>query len=211
MDDLAKEYVVSFFERTLMLHGDRPEAVRWSASGQEAHYRALLDIGNLSGAKILDYGCGTGGLYGFLRDAGIPVDYTGYDINPKLIEQARGKYPEARFDVFDIEEQELAEEYDFILLCGVFNLKVQGIEETVNSVLKKLFPHCRKGLAFNALSDRNPRKDYELSYLNPGAVLAFAQEELSPYIALRLDRIPHDFFLFAYRTLTAFDEGRPSA
>lgn len=193
-----------------MIHGDRPEAVRWSASGQEAHYRAMLDIGNLSDTKILDYGCGAGGLYGFLRQAGIPVDYTGYDINPKLIEQARRKYPEACFDVFDIEEQELAEEFDFILLCGVFNLRVQGIEETVCSVLRKLFPRCRKGLAFNALSARNPRKDYELNYLNPEAVLAFAQEELSPYVLLRQDRIPHDFFLFVYRT-TAFDEGRPSA
>ncbi len=206
MDDLAKEYVVSFFERSLMLHGDRPEAVRWTASGQAAHYRALLDIGDLAGAKILDYGCGTGGLYGFLCERGVTVDYTGYDINSKLIEHARNKYPGARFGVFDIEEQELAEEFDYILLCGVFNLKVQGLEETISGVLRKLYASCRKGLAFNALSDFNPKKDYELNYLNPGAVLALAAREMSPHVSLRLDRIPHDFFLFVYRTAQKFDE-----
>ncbi len=211
MDELAKEYVVSFFERTLMLHGDRPEAVRWTAPGQTAHYRALLDIGDLAGAKILDYGCGTGGLYAFLLERGVPVDYAGYDINPKLIEHARNKYPEARFEVFDIEQQELAEEFDYILLCGVFNLKVQGLEETICGVLRKLYPRCRKGLAFNALSDLNPKKDFELNYLNPGVMLAFAAGELSPHVSLRLDRIPHDFFLFVYRTTQKFNEMRNPA
>ncbi|HSW65146.1 MAG TPA: class I SAM-dependent methyltransferase [Dissulfurispiraceae bacterium] len=208
MDNLAKEYVVSFFERSLMMHGDRPEAVRWTASGQEAHYRALLDIGELAGAKILDYGCGTGGLYGFLRERRIPVDYTGFDINPKLIAQARTKYPDARFEVFDVEEQDLAEEFDYILLCGVFNLKVHGLEETVRIVLKKLFSLCRKGLAFNALSEHNPKKEYELNYLKPEEMIAFAAEELSCHVALRLDRIPHDFFLFVYRTPQNFMEER---
>lgn len=211
MDNLAKEYVVSFFERSLMLHGDRPEAVRWTASGQQAHYHALLDIGDLSGAKVLDYGCGTGGLCGFLRERRVPVDYAGFDINPKLIEQARAKYPGVRFEVFDVEEQDLAEEFDYILLCGVFNLKVQGLEETVRTVLKKLFARCRNGLAFNALSEHNPKKEYELNYLNPEEMLAFAAAELSCHSALRLDRIPHDFFLFVYRTPQNFNEARHPA
>jgi len=34
MDELAREYVISFFDRNLLLHGDRPEAVRWTAKGQ---------------------------------------------------------------------------------------------------------------------------------------------------------------------------------
>jgi SAM-dependent methyltransferase len=199
MDELAKEYVISFFERSLLLHGDRPEAVRWTAPGQRAHYAAMLDIGDLSDAKVLDYGCGTGGLYGFLRDAGLSVDYTGYDINTKLIEAASAKYPDGRFAVFDIEEQELTETFDYILLCGVFNLKVQDVEQTIPAVLRKLFAHCRVGLAFNALSDQSPRKDYELSYTSPAGLFLFAVSELSPYVSIRHDRLLYDYCMFVYR------------
>lgn len=199
MDELAKEYVISFFERSLLLHGDRPEAVRWTSSGQRAHYAAMLDIGNLQGAKVLDYGCGTGDLYGFLRDAGIGVNYTGFDINPGLIEAAIRKYPEARFSVFDIEEQEMTETFDYILLCGVFNLKVQGVEQTIPAVLRKLFARCRIGLAYNGLSDCAPQKDFELNFTSPAELFSFAVAELSPYVAIRHDRLRYDYCMFVYR------------
>jgi len=211
MDELAKEYVVSFFERTLMLHGDRPEAVRWTAPGQREHYRAALDIGDLRGRSLLDYGCGTGGFYGFLRSEGINVSYRGCDINPHLIEHAKKKYPGAGFAVFDIEEELLDEEFDYILLCGVFNLKVQGIDDTIRNVLRKLFARCRIGLGFNALSDHIPRKDYELNYSNPESMLCFALDELSPHAAIRHDRIPFDYWLFVYRTARSFEEGIASS
>lgn len=205
MDELSKEYVISFFERSLMLHGDRPEAVRWTAGGQTAHYRSMLDIGDLSGTKILDYGCGTGGLYGWLRDQGIPVDYTGYDINPKLIEAARKKYPEARFGVLDAEETDLGEMFDYILLCGVFNLRVQGVEDTVRKTVARLFKQCRIGLGYNGLSAFEPKQDFELYYCRPDELLAFAIREISPHVVLRHDRMRYDFCLFIYRQANAFE------
>lgn len=188
-----------------MLHGDRPEAVRWTAGGQIAHYRAMLDVGDLSGAKILDYGCGTGGFCGYLRDAGIEAEYTGYDINPKLVAAAQKRYPDARFSVVDIEESDLGEDFDFILLCGVFNLRVQGIEETILNTLRKLFRRCRKGLAYNGLSAFDPKQDYELYYAHPDELASFAIRELSPHIALRHDRLRYDFCLFVYPNANAFE------
>lgn len=38
-----------------MLHGDRPDAVCWSAKGQLLRYDAMLDIGDINGSKILDF------------------------------------------------------------------------------------------------------------------------------------------------------------
>ncbi|MFZ5998237.1 MAG: class I SAM-dependent methyltransferase [Nitrospirota bacterium] len=206
MDELSKEYVISFFDKNLMLHGDRPEAVRWSSTGQLLHYKALLDVGDIDGKKILDYGCGKGDLYQFLKDNGIRVEYSGCDINEKLITFASEKYPDVDFRVFDIEKEELDEEFDYIFLCGVFNLEVQGLDETIKNTLAKLFRHCRSALAFNAISSHHPKKDFELHYTSPEEMFTFAVKNLSPYISLRHDRMHYDFVLFVYKELNSLSE-----
>jgi SAM-dependent methyltransferase len=199
MDDLSREYVISFFDKHLQLHGDRPEAVRWSAPGQLMHYRSMLDIGPLDGARILDFGCGKGDFLDFLAKRGLNVDYTGCDINANLISLAKKKYPAGRFMVFDIDRDVLHEEFDYIFLCGVFNLRVSGLDETIQETLSKLFPLCRKGLAFNALSDLNPAKDFELHYTSPVDIFRYAATNLSPYVSLRHERMRYDFTVFVYR------------
>ena len=69
----------------------------------------------LSGERVLDSGCASGRLYGVLKDYNPPaplpsafggrapkkVDYFGIDFSEKLIEIARKKYPEAKFQVAD--------------------------------------------------------------------------------------------------------------
>lgn len=199
MDELSKEYIIDFYDKTLQMHGDRPEAVRWSSKGQVNHYQALLDVGDLSGKRILDFGCGKGDFYQFLRDRGIAVDYTGLDINEKLIALAQRKFPETRFRVLDIEREVLEEDFDYIFLCGVFNLRVQGLDEAIRNTLTILFKRCRVALAFNALSDHNPAKDFELHYLPPEELFHFAVKNLSPYVSLRHDRMLYDFVIFIYR------------
>lgn len=200
MDDLSKEYVISFFDKNLELHGDRPEAVRWSSQGQQLHYQNLLDIGPLDQAKILDFGCGKGDFFQFLAERGIRVDYTGYDINEKLIALAQKKYAGARFEIFDIAKDALDEDFDFIFLCGVFNLRIAGLDEIIQNTVTRLFQHCRRGLAFNALSALNPKKDFELYYASPEELFSFAVKNLSPYVSLRHDRMFYDFNLFIYRS-----------
>lgn len=199
MDNLSKEYIISFFNKNLDFFGDKPEAVRWTHEGQIMHYEAMLDIGDISGKRILDFGCGKGDFYGFLRDKNINVHYTGLDINENLIKLAKEKYPNIDFRFFDLEKEELKEDFDFVFLCGVFNLKVSDLEEYIKSTLIRLFKHCKKGLAFNALSAHNPRKDFELFYLSPEDILSFAIKNLSPFVSLRHDRILYDFTLLVYK------------
>jgi len=200
MDDLSKEYLISFFDKNLQLHGDRPEAVGWSAQGQRLRYQSLLDIGQIRGKKILDFGCGKGDFFQFLSERGIPVDYTGYDINEKLIYLAQKKYAGNRFRVFDMDKDTIDEDFDYIFLCGVFNLRIAGLDVMIEQTLVRLFQHCRRGLAFNALSALNPKKDFELHYTSPDKLFSFAVKNLSPYVALRHDRMFYDFTLFAYKS-----------
>jgi SAM-dependent methyltransferase len=200
MDELHKEYVISYFDKMLQMHGDRPEAVRYSAKGQLLRYEALLGIDTeIREKKVLDYGCGKGDFYQFLKDKNISVSYTGFDINGNLIRMAERKFPECEFQVFDIEKDILKEDFDYIFLCGVFNLNIERLDETIRNVLKKLFDHCRTALAFNALSAHDPNKDFQLHYVYPEDLLEFALTNLSPYAVLKESRIPHDFIVFVHR------------
>ncbi len=199
MDDLSKEYVISFFDKNLQLHGDRPEAVRWSAQGQRLHYQSLLDIGQIDQTKILDFGCGKGDFFQFLSERGIAVNYTGYDINEKLVSLARQKFPGVRFMVFDMDKDSIDADFDYIFLCGVFNLRIAGLDVMIKNTLTRLFQHCRRGIAFNALSDLDPKKDFELHYISPAELFNFAVKTLSPCVALRHDRMFYDFTMFIYK------------
>lgn len=182
------------------MQGDRPEALRWTPEGQVSRYRQFLEItDDINAKKILDYGCGKGDFYGFLKDNGITADYTGTDITPGFVRLAKKKYPECSFRVFDIEEEELCEDFDFVFLCGVFNNRIEGIEDTMKNVIKKLFEHTREGLAFNALSAFSRDKSFELNYIDPGYLLGFVLREITPYVSLRHDGKSLDFTVFLYK------------
>lgn len=114
--------------------------MRWTSEGQLLRYKTLLTIaGDISGKSILDFGCGKGDFYGFMKENNISVQYFGIDINENLIALAKQKYPEAEFFIIDIEEEAFERSFDIIFVCGVFNLRVTGIEESMKNVLKKLF------------------------------------------------------------------------
>jgi SAM-dependent methyltransferase len=200
MDPYGKQELVSFYERHLRDFGDDPQAVRWTPEGQAKRYDAFYTIaGDLSGKELLDFGCGKGDLYGFLSGKNVPVKYCGIDINKRMIEFASKKYPEAEFLTVDIEEDEFDREFNVIIICGVFNLRIAGIEESMNRCLKRLFGICREVLHFNSLSYNIPQRNVELHYVKPEELLRFVRNELSDSVVFRDDIVKGDIFLSVYK------------
>lgn len=200
MDPYGKREVLDCFGRHLRDHGDAPQAVRWTVKGQQARYEAFLALcGDLAGKSLLDFGCGKGDFYRFLRERGVACAYTGIDIHPDLVALAQRKHPEARFFARDLEEEPLGGEFDVVIACGVFNLRVGGIRETIEAVLPLLFGYTREALHANFLTTRAPQHDVELHYVDPEWLLAFARERLSPTAAVREGLVPDDVFLSVRR------------
>lgn len=203
MDPYSKDKLLSFYNYHLKKFGDRPEALRWTPHGQLRRYHMLADIASpeeLNNSTVLDYGCGTGDFYRFLKRRDINVKYTGADINENFINLAKNKYPECTFKVMNTDEDQAEGFYDYIFICGVFNLNVPGVDEDMKNCLAALFEHCSKGLALSALSTHTPVKDPELHFTSPEEMLKFAIENLSPAVALRHDRIQNDFTMYVYTT-----------
>ncbi len=203
MDPYSKEKLLSFYNFHLQKFGDQPEALRWTPQGQLRRYHMLADIAGpeeLDNSTVLDYGCGTGDYYRFLKRRGIHVKYTGVDINQNFINLARKKYPECTFEVMNADDDQFEGFFDYIFICGVFNLSVPGVDEDMKNALTTLFRHCNKGMALSALSSHTPVKDPELHFTSPEEMLKFSIENLSPAVSLRHDRIPNDFTLYVYTT-----------
>lgn len=200
MDPYGKRELLGFYSRHLEHFGDSPQAVRWTPTGQRPRYEALLGLaGPLGGAAVLDFGCGKGDFYGFLLERGIAADYCGTDVNPGMIGLARSKHPGAEFLLRDIEEEGMPRPFDVIVICGVFNLRIAGIADSIKTVLRILFASCRRSLHLNIPSARSPRKDTDMYYADPGELLEFARRELSRESAVREDILPGELFLSAFR------------
>jgi len=170
MDELAKEYIIDFFTKRLVYFKDSPESVGWTQTGQILRYEAVLKLIEPEGKSLLDFGCGKGDFYGFLKQKGIKCDYTGIDINPSLIELAMKNYPEAVFYVKDIEKEPLDRNFNYTLAIGVFNLAVQDIKKLMQRCLEILFQHTNEKLILTCLNKKTKLKDIGVTY--------FAIEEL---------------------------------
>ncbi len=198
MDPLGKKELLYFYNRHLKDFGDAPQAVRWTPEGQRRRYETLLKIaGDFSGKKILDFGCGKGDLYEFIKERDISINYCGIDVNENLIKLAKSKYPETEFIAVDLEESEFERVFDVIFICGVFNLRIAGIEESMKNVLKKLFRLCKEALHVNLLSYYIAQRNVELFYVKPEEILKFAITELSRSVTLIHEK--EDIFLSVYR------------
>lgn len=90
----------------------RGYAERWrriEASGKDIYGEArLIDAMAPRAARLLDAGCGTGRLGGYLARAG--HDVVGVDLDPHLIEVAREDHPGARWEVGNLAELDLRDE-----------------------------------------------------------------------------------------------------
>jgi 2-polyprenyl-3-methyl-5-hydroxy-6-metoxy-1,4-benzoquinol methylase len=198
VDPLGKKELLHFYNRHLKDFGDAPQAVRWTPEGQRRRYETLLKIaGDISGKKILDFGCGKGDLYGFIKGRDISINYCGIDVNENLIKLAKSKYPETEFIAVDLEESEFERVFDVIFICGVFNLRIAGIEESMKNVLKKLFRLCKEALHVNFLSYYIAQRNVELFYVKPEGIMKFAITELSPSVTLMHEK--EDIFLSVYK------------
>jgi len=170
MDELGKEYVIDFFTKRLFHFKNTPESVGWTHKGQLLRYETVLKLIEPEGKSLLDFGCGKGDFYGFLKERGIDCHYTGIDINPSLIELARKNYPEVEFYVMDIGNEALERKFSYTLAIGVFNLAVQDVKELTERCMKILFKHTSERLVFTCLNQQTKLKDIYVTY--------FSKEEL---------------------------------
>lgn len=91
----------------------------WNVIGGPARSRILVKdyIRPKTGDRILEIGCGPGTIVPYLPSC----EYVGFDASPSYIEQARQRFPQARFVCERVSEYTLPERsyYDSVLALGI--------------------------------------------------------------------------------------------
>lgn len=179
-------------------HGLSPQTLDWgSAESQRLRFAVLAEVAPLDGARVLDVGCGLGDFLGWLRERGMRVDYVGIDVTPALVEAARARFPDARFECASVLDGPLPEA-DFGFASGLFAHRrvapLAFLKETVGA----LFASCRRAVSFNSLSAWAPQTVAGEFHADPARVLSFCRR-LTPWVTLRHDYHPRDFTVYLYR------------
>ena len=201
------EAMAAHYSSLAKRHGDSPRATQWRGSrSQERRFDILFGIGDMSRAKILDFGCGTGAMLESLRRRyDYTGEYVGCDISAGMLKIARAKFPKARFETMDLFAEPPPELFDYVFVSGAFNNDHPDALAFVHEAVPRLFARARLGMAFNALSAYAGKRVVELIYLDPAETFDWVRREVTPLVTLRHDyRIedegePEDFTIYLRR------------
>jgi len=199
MDEQAKKDVIQFYGSLFQKYGDTPQSCGWSPEGQKFRFEKLINIAALDNKKILDIGCGLGHLYPFILKRYKNVEYTGVDINQKMIAYAQKKYKKARFICRDILEYPLKERFGFAFISGIFNDSI--IPDATNflkRMISETFKMCDYGLAFNFISTYVNLNSKSQACHDPVTILDYCINNITRKVSLfhHYDRCEVCLFLY---------------
>jgi SAM-dependent methyltransferase len=189
------------FTKAIKEKGAIPQGVLWPNARDLANrFEVLLGAAGLGAAtanspiRLLDLGCGPALLLDYLsaNNALARVDYTGVDVAEVMIEHARARWPDERFELRDVREQPFPDEsFDFCIACGVFTTRFgNGYNTTVDlakGTLAAVWNSVTTGLAFNVMSKHVDWERDDLFHWPLDEVMAFCKSALSRHVMLRLD------------------------
>jgi ubiquinone/menaquinone biosynthesis C-methylase UbiE len=151
--------IKNFYNSLLKKFGtDSAKTLDWhNKHNQLERFETLTIIGDLNNCTILDFGCGLGDLYGFLKGRYSNFKYLGIDLVPELINEAQKKYPDGEFKVANISE--IKQKFDYIFASGSLSYAVEGGREFYYAVIRKMYEFCNKGVGFNMLDGHEYKSD----------------------------------------------------
>lgn len=188
--------VADYYSNAVRQHGATSRGSDWkSDEAQRERFETLALLVDGEAPRVLDYGCGWGAFKPFLAERHRAASYTGYDISAEMLAVARERDPGGRFDM----ELPPAEEWDFVIASGLFNVKldapVDRWERHLFDTLNEFDRRAVRGFAFNALtsySDEERRAPY-LYYADPCKLLDHCLRNYSSRVALLHGRPAWDF------------------
>lgn len=198
MNREEKKYIINQYNKRLKKYGHDPRALGWFEGRQPLRFAILSEIGDFNNCSVLDVGCGFGDLYGFLTKKYYNIQYTGIDINPRLIKIAQNTYPGIHFMVKDFHEAVIDTRFDWVVSSGVFNDNLSENTSFIQEMVKKMFILCTKGVAVDFMSSYAGLKGKGTSYTVPEELFGFCKT-LSKRIILRHDYMPFEFCVYIYK------------
>ncbi len=193
------ERIAEFYDRRVAEFGHDPRACDYGRrESQRRKFEALSAALDYRGRSVLDVGCGFADYAGFLRERHEGVRYAGVDLSPAMIARARALHAGLDLRVANILEEPAGETFDVVSANGIFYLLGAAAPELMPRLVRAMFARCREAVIFNSLSTWASVHEPGEYYADPLATVAWCRE-LSPWVSLRHDYLPHDFLVVLRR------------
>ena len=200
--------IVAHYENCLSLFGDTHLGVDWqNAEDADKRYQVMLNIiqkNKEEPVTLLDFGCGTAGLLDYINKHQIPsIAYSGLDISPAFIAVCRTKYPDFPFYNIDVLETDINLPcFDYVIMNGVFTEKIDLSHKQMFAyfcaMVEKIFPHSKKGIAFNLRSKQVDTEDKELFHLSLDDLAWFLVKKFGRRFLIRNDYGLEEYTVYLY-------------
>jgi SAM-dependent methyltransferase len=192
-----EQAAIERYAARLRQYGADPRTLGWDTTGHQwTRFEAVTDLVDLHGTSVVDIGCGFADLYAFLEARSIrPTTYLGVDINPHLLEVARGRFPTLRYERRNLLLEPYADPVaDVGVMLGLLNFRLDdvGNEDYAAAMLRAALGAVRRGLVVDFLSARRtPEYPAEafVFYYEPERMLDLALS-LTPEVVLKHDYPP---------------------
>jgi len=199
MNEQQRKRIIDKHRDSLTRHGYHPHALYWSGRDiQEIRFQILANIGILNHDSVLDVGCGFGDFNLWSEQQDISLQYTGIDLSPDLLAQAKKRHTDSSFfagDLFDMNFED--QSFDWVILSGALNEQLHDKSSYAKSVIERMYQLCRKGVAFNML-DARFLTTHDLHSQTPENIMLFCQN-LSQNCTLLDDYLQNDFTIHMIR------------
>ncbi len=189
--DLVEQY-----RRSFALHGDTPAGVQWPRGRQALRFRALTQHIADDGFSLLDFGCGLAHLKPYLDQRFTGYEYRGVDLVPEFVAAVSAKFPDVlvrRIESF----LDVVEPVDHVVISGTFNIVEGGDRDAylkkVEDTLLHLFGLAKVSLSVNLMTDRVDFMQPHALHVNPGEMMTFVQDRMSPRMTSNSSYMPYEF------------------
>lgn len=188
------------YQKSFRKYGVSHRAARWlSKDAMLIRYENLFADLNLEGKSIFEAGCGFGDAIPFINARAVKFSYTGVDLVPEFISEAKKRFPEQNFQMGDF--RDFIKPHDIIICSGALNYKTKDSVSDRKNIIKLLFDNTKCALAFN-MAGYHPQpknyKNYKVYYADSLKILNFCLK-LTPKVIFRHHYRPKDFTIVMFK------------
>ena len=208
MDNPKYKNIVDHYQNCYQKFGDNHLGVDWpNEEDLKKRYQVALGLIKKEDKNptLLDFGCGTAGLYQFSLNAknGVDIKYSGLDLGELYINRCLEKYPNNDFYHVDILKENNIPQFDYIIMNGVFTEKRDlSFEEMLiyfKQMIIAIYSRADKGIAFNVMSKAVDWEREDLFHLGTDVLIDFLTKEVSRNFVIRNDYGLYEYFVYVYK------------
>jgi hypothetical protein len=176
---------------------DDPILLGWKDTlSQTSRFDVFMNECVESGDRVMDFGCGLSRLYGYLKENGIDVNYTGIDIMPHFIKKSKEIYGDS-IKVVNTNALYYLEEFEWVFASGVFSIGF-----TLDSIvehIKHFTTLSKKGVCFNLLNKETFEGDVQVSFIKDD-VVKLLKENIKDFDVIVIDNYSIEDFTIILKT-----------